>query len=113
MFISLEWDIFLKMRFFLSKIISKMTLIQNKNKNNCFQILLQTVLSVKQMIGNCIIFHWYFCEALYKTSGVLVIYELRVASCELQVASCKLIFLGVENCELMHFASCILRVENI
>ena len=39
--------------------------------------------------------------------------ELQVASCELQVASCKLIFLRVENCELMHFASCILRVENI
>ena len=36
-------------------------------------------------------------------------------SCELQAASCELQvdFLPVENCELMHFASCILRVENI
>ena len=67
MFISLEWDIFLKMRVLLSKIMSKMTHIHNKNKNNCFQILMQTVLSVKQMIRNCIIFQWYFCETLYKT----------------------------------------------
>ena len=59
---------FLKMRFFLSKIMSKLTHIFNKNKNNCFQILLQTVLHVKQMIRNCIIFQWNFCETLYKTS---------------------------------------------
>ena len=65
-------DIFLKMRFFLSKTMSKMTHIHNKNKNNCFQILLQTVLSVKQMIRNCIIFQWYFCETLYKTSDCIL-----------------------------------------
>ena len=39
MFISLKWDIFLKMRFLLSNIMSKMTHIHNKNKNNWFQIL--------------------------------------------------------------------------
>ena len=33
MFISLEWDIFLKMRLLLSKIMSRMTHIHNKNKN--------------------------------------------------------------------------------
>ena len=48
--------------------MSKMTHINYKNKNNCFQILLQTVLSVKQMIRNCIIFQWYFCKTLHKTS---------------------------------------------
>ena len=58
--------------FFLSKIMSKMTHILNKNKNNCFQILLQTVLLVKQMIRSCIIFQWYFCETLYKTSDCYV-----------------------------------------
>ena len=68
MFIYLKWDIFLKMRFLLSKIMSKMTHIHYKNKNKCFQILLQTVVSVKQVIRNCIIFHWYFSETLYKTS---------------------------------------------
>ena len=40
----------------------------NENKNNCFQTLLLTVLCVKMMIRNCIIFQWYFCEPLYKTS---------------------------------------------
>ena len=51
MFISLEWDIFLEIRFLLSKIMTKMTHFHNKNKTNCFQILLKTVLSVK-MIRN-------------------------------------------------------------
>ena len=35
-------------KIFLSKIMSKMTHIHNKNKNNCVQILLQTVLSVNR-----------------------------------------------------------------
>ena len=39
MFISLEWDIFLKMRFLLSNIMSQMAHIHNKNKANWFQIL--------------------------------------------------------------------------
>ena len=38
MFISLKWVIFLKMRLLLSKIMSKMTHVHNKNTNNCFQI---------------------------------------------------------------------------
>ena len=38
MFISLEWDILLKMRFLLSKIMFKMTHIHNINQHNCFQI---------------------------------------------------------------------------
>ena len=59
---------FLKIRLLLSKIMSKMTHIHNKSKNDCFQILLQTVSSVKQMIRNCIIFQWFFRETLYKTS---------------------------------------------
>ena len=67
MFISLEWDIFLEMRFLLSKIMFKMTHIHNKNKNNCSQIGAADSFSVKQMIRNCIIFHWYFCETLYKS----------------------------------------------
>ena len=45
----------------------------------------------------------FYCNQLYSLTRDWVIYELRVASCELRV----------ENCELMHFASCILRVENI
>ena len=53
---------------FLSNSMSKMTHILNNNKNNCFQTLLQTVLHIKQMIRSRIIFQWYFCENLYKTS---------------------------------------------
>ena len=60
-------------------IMSKMTHILNKIKNNCFQILLQTVLSVKQMIRNCIIFHWYFCETLYKTSDCTGIVNILIS----------------------------------
>ena len=36
MFISLKWVIFLKMRCPVSKIMSKMTHVHNKNTNNCF-----------------------------------------------------------------------------
>ena len=38
MFISLKWVIFLKMRCSVSKSMSKMMHVNNKNTNNCFQI---------------------------------------------------------------------------
>ena len=52
----------------MSKIMSKMTHVNNKNTNNCFQIG-AAVLNVKHIIRNCIIFHWYFHETPGKTPG--------------------------------------------
>ena len=39
MFISIKWIVFLKMRCSVSKIMSKMTHVNNNKKNNCFQIM--------------------------------------------------------------------------
>ena len=46
--------------------MSKMTHIHNKNKNNCFQILLQTVLSVKQIKENVLNFSGIFAKPCIK-----------------------------------------------
>ena len=67
MFISLKWVIFLKMRCEVSKIMSKMTHVNNKNTNNYFQIGAADSFKCKQIIRNCIIFHWYFHETPGKT----------------------------------------------
>ena len=82
--IPLEWDIFLKMRFLLSKIMSKMTHIHNKNKNNCFQICAADSFKLKKGIRNCIIFHWHFAKPcisgrpINRVHRALLVFELPI-----------------------------------
>ena len=66
MFISLKWVIFLKMRCSVSKNMSKMTHVNNKNTNNYFHIGAADSFKCKQIIRNCI-FHSYFHETPSKT----------------------------------------------